>query len=63
MAAIATPLMASFGNPGSYLHWGVISISVTNALIVLGMVVLFVLALVLPFPKPPRDAGDDEGSS
>lgn len=61
MASIAAPLIASASSPGSYLHWGVISISVTNALIVLGMIVLFVLALVLPFPKPPRDAGDDGG--
>ena len=35
---------------GTYLHWGVIQISLTNALIILGMIVLFALALVLPFP-------------
>ena len=35
---------------GRYLDWGVISISVTNAAIIVAMVVVFVLALVLPFP-------------
>lgn len=43
-----------------YLHWGVVQISLTNALIIVGMVVLFVLALVLPFPGPrDRDERSD----
>lgn len=36
---------------GRYVHWGVIQISLTNLLIIVGMVVLFVIALLLPFPK------------
>jgi hypothetical protein len=36
---------------GRYLHWGVVSISMTNLLIIAAMVVLFVLAVLLPFPK------------
>ena len=35
---------------GRYLHWGVISVSLTNAAIIGLMVVVFVLALVVPFP-------------
>ena len=35
---------------GRYLHWGVIQISVTNLAIIGLMVVVFVLALLLPFP-------------
>jgi hypothetical protein len=35
---------------GHYLQWGVISVSVTNLLIVIAMLVLFGLALVVPFP-------------
>lgn len=42
---------------GHYVHWGVISISLTNLLIILAMIVVFVLALVLPFPG----GHDDEG--
>ena len=42
------------------MHWGVIQISVTNLLIVLAMIVLFVLAIFLPFPgsrRPPDGEG------
>jgi hypothetical protein len=35
---------------GHYLHWGVISVSTTNLIIVIAMLVIFGLALVLPFP-------------
>jgi hypothetical protein len=42
------------GSPsGHYLNWSVIHISLTNALIILAMVVVFALALVLPFPSSP----------
>jgi hypothetical protein len=46
---------------GKYVSWGVVSISLTNLLVVLGMIVLFVLALVIPFPGDhagPSDGGD-----
>jgi hypothetical protein len=46
---------------GTYVHWGVVSISLTNLLIIVGMVVVFVLALVIPFPHDhsgPTDGGD-----
>ena len=36
---------------GKYLSWGVVSISLTNLLIVVLMLVVFVLALLLPFPR------------
>ncbi len=54
MTALAVVLAAAAG-AGTYVHWGVISISRTNLLIILGMVVLFVLALVLPFPGPAEE--------
>jgi hypothetical protein len=52
------------GMSGTYLHWGVISISVTNLAIIGAMLVIFVLALLLPFPhgaakRPPDDEGPD----
>ncbi len=34
---------------GSYVHWGVIQISVTNLVIILAMLVVFALAIVIPF--------------
>lgn len=43
---------------GRYLHWGVILISVTNLAVIGLMLLLFVLALLLPFP-----GGRSHGSS
>jgi hypothetical protein len=37
-----------------YLEWGVVQISLGNLLVILAMVVVFVLALVLPFPGRSR---------
>ena len=50
---------------GTYLDWGVVHISVTNLTIILVMLLVFALALVLPFPgsdrpraEEPRPGGD-----
>ena len=51
MAVQGAPALAA----GHYIDWGVISISVTNAAIIGLMVVIFVLALLLPFPKPREE--------
>ena len=45
--------------PGNYIHWGVIQISVANAAIIGVMVLLFILALVVPFPV--HDEEPDKG--
>ena len=37
-------------SPATYLHWGFILISMPNLLVIGGMIVLFALALVAPFP-------------
>ena len=34
----------------SYFHWGFILSSMPNLLVIAGMIVLFAVALVLPFP-------------
>jgi hypothetical protein len=36
---------------GHYLHWGVIQLSVANLVVIGAMIVIFVAALLLPFPK------------
>ena len=46
---------------GKYVDWGVVSISLTNLLVILVMIVVFVLALVIPFPRDherPSEGGD-----
>lgn len=48
---------------GRYVHWGVIQISLTNLLIIVGMVVLFVVALVVPFPTSKEQAESRKGRS
>lgn len=41
-------------HPASYLHWGVIQISVANLIVVALMLLVFVVALVAPFPGRRR---------
>jgi hypothetical protein len=38
-------------SPATYLHWGFILISWPNLLVILGMIVLFAVALFAPFPR------------
>jgi hypothetical protein len=38
------------GGAGKYVHWGFIQISVANLIIIGVMIVMFVAALLLPFP-------------
>ncbi|WP_153469161.1 hypothetical protein [Streptomyces kaniharaensis] len=49
----ATPLSApvDLNHPGHYVHWGVVQISVANLVVIGVMVLLFVAALLLPFPR------------
>lgn len=46
-------------SPATYLHWGFILISMPNLLVIAGMIVLFAVALVAPFPH----AGEAEDAS
>lgn len=50
MPVSAAAASVNLNHPGHYLHWGVIQISVANLVVIGVMVLLFVLALVLPFP-------------
>jgi hypothetical protein len=36
---------------GHYVTWGVIQVSVANLVVIAAMVVVFLLALLLPFPR------------
>ena len=46
---LASPV--NLNHPGRYLHWGVLQVSVANVVVISVMLLLFALALVLPFPK------------
>ncbi len=41
----------NLNHPGQYLNWGVVQISYANLTVIGIMLVLFLLALILPFPK------------
>ncbi len=36
---------------GHYIHWGFIQMSVANFVVILLMIAVFILAIVLPFPR------------
>lgn len=42
--------VVNLNHPGHYLNWGFISISVANLVVICVMLVLFALAIALPFP-------------
>jgi len=42
-------------SPATYLHWGFILISAPNLLVIGGMIVLFAIALVAPFPHGGKE--------
>ena len=56
-----TGLSMVAGAPGKYISYGVIQISVTNATIIGIMIVLFVLAIVVPFPTHDDEQSKHEG--
>ena len=41
-------------HPARYIHWGWFQISVANLIVILLMVVVFILAILLPFPGRRR---------
>ncbi len=41
--------LVDLNHPGHYLHWGFIQLSAANAVVIGAMVVLFVVALAVPF--------------
>ena len=46
--------------PGKYIHCGVIQISVANLAIIGVMILLFILALVVPFPTGHHEQGEQK---
>jgi hypothetical protein len=45
-------------SPASYVHWGFILISIPNLLVIAGMIGVFAIALVAPFPHAEDDDDD-----
>lgn len=57
----------NMNQPGHYLQWSILTISVANLIIIAVMVVIFGLALLLPFPKEKyldqKDSDNDKVSA
>jgi hypothetical protein len=45
---------------GNYVHWGVFNVSVTNIAIIAVMIVVFMLAILIPFPHGTEETYDVE---
>ncbi len=43
--------LVHLGGTGKYISWGVIQISLANLIVIAVMIVMFVLAIALPFPR------------
>ena len=55
---MSTPVLADTGSgvinldqPGTYLHWSIFTVSVANLVLIAVMVIIFAVALLLPFPR------------
>ena len=45
---------------GRYVHWGVVLISLTNLLVIVAMIIVFILALVVPFGSGKKQTDERE---
>ena len=43
--------LINLNGSGHYIHWGFIQMSVANFVVILLMIAIFILAIVLPFPR------------
>lgn len=50
--------MINLDSPASYLHLGIILISIPNLVVIALMVLVFVLAILLPMPGQRTSEGD-----
>jgi hypothetical protein len=73
-SALALAAMVDLNGPTQYLHWSVFTISVPNLAVILAMLVIFLVALLAPFPagrqqpppvasSEPRHGGEEETPS
>jgi hypothetical protein len=44
-------LAVGLNGTGYYIHWGFFQISLANLIVISLMIVVFILALLLPFPR------------
>ena len=45
------PAVFDLNGPAHYVHWHFFQMSVANIVVIVLMIVVFILAILLPFPK------------
>jgi hypothetical protein len=48
---LAAPAVFNLNGPAHYVHWHFFQMSVANVVVIVLMIVVFILAIVIPFPK------------
>ena len=48
---VAASAVINLNTPAHYVHWHFFQMSVANVVVILLMIVVFILAILLPFPK------------
>jgi len=51
MLGVLLGALVNLNGSGTYIHWGFIQLSVANFIVILLMILVFVLAILLPFPR------------
>jgi hypothetical protein len=57
MAPVAPVFFAALfdlSDPANYLHWHFFQMSVANTIVIVLMIVVFIAAVLIPFPKRER---------
>jgi hypothetical protein len=54
IVAVLLGALVNLNGNGNYIHWGFIQLSYANFIVILLMIAVFVLAILLPFPKRKR---------
>jgi hypothetical protein len=55
-AHVVFAALFDLSHPAHYLHWHVFQMSVANVVVILLMIVAFVAAILIPFPKRRRES-------
>ncbi len=55
--------LVNLNHPQHYIHWSIFTISIANLIIIATMVVIFGLAILLPFPKSRDNEADKDTES
>jgi uncharacterized BrkB/YihY/UPF0761 family membrane protein len=55
VSPVVSAALFDLSHPAHYLHWHVFQMSVANFVVMVLMIVVFVVAILLPFPKRERE--------